>query len=130
MHTLTIFHNPRCSKSRAACALIAESSVEAEVIDYLMTPPTRDELRVLLAKLGMRAGEIVRRGEAVFKENYQGRELSDEQWLDALIVAQQSHMTTCNAARLEAAQIRVKQLMALRNALAAPGGASTGHCFD
>ena len=51
-------------------------------------------------------------------------------WLDALIVAQQSHMTTCNAARLEAAQIRVKQLMALRNALAAPGGASTGHCFD
>lgn len=51
-------------------------------------------------------------------------------WLDALIVAQQSHMTTCNPARLEAAQIRVKQLMALRNALAAPGGASTGHCFD
>ena len=85
MHTLTIFHNPRCSKSRAACALIAESGVEAEVIDYLMTPPTRDELRVLLAKLGMRAGEIVRRGEAVFKEHYQGRELSDEQWLDALI---------------------------------------------
>ena len=85
MHTLTIFHNPRCSKSRAACALIAESGVEAKVIDYLMTPPTRDELRVLLAKLGMRAGEIVRRGEAVFKEHYQSHELSDEQWLDALI---------------------------------------------
>lgn len=51
-------------------------------------------------------------------------------WFDALITAQQAYMTTCNAARLEAAQIRVKQLMALRNALAAPGGASTGHCFD
>ena len=85
MHTLTIFHNPRCSKSRAACALIAESGVEATVIDYLTMPPSRDELRVLLAKLGMRASEIVRRGEAVFKENYQGRELSEEQWLDALI---------------------------------------------
>ena len=85
MTHVTIYHNPRCSKSRAACALIAESGVEAEVIDYLTTTPTRDELRVLLAKLGMRASEIVRRGEAVFKENYQGRELSDEQWLDALI---------------------------------------------
>ena len=51
-------------------------------------------------------------------------------WLDALIVAQQSHMTTCNAARLEAAQTRIKQLIALRNALGAPGGASTGHVFD
>ena len=85
MHTITIYHNPRCSKSRAACALIAESGVEAEVIDYLTTTPSRDELRVLLAQLGMRASEIVRRGEAVFKENYQGRELSEEQWLDALI---------------------------------------------
>ena len=85
MSTITIYHNPRCSKSRAACALIAESGVEAEVIDYLSTPPSRDELRVLLAKLGMRASEIVRRGEAVFKENYQGRELSEAQWLDALI---------------------------------------------
>ena len=83
--SVTIYHNPRCSKSRAACALIAESGVDAEVIDYLTTTPSRDELRVLLAKLGMRASEIVRRGEAVFKENYQGRELSDEQWLDALI---------------------------------------------
>jgi arsenate reductase len=85
MSTITIYHNPRCSKSRAACALIAESGVDAEVIDYLTKPPSRDELRVLLAKLGMRASEIVRRGEAVFKEHYQGRELSDEQWLDALI---------------------------------------------
>ena len=51
-------------------------------------------------------------------------------WLDALIVAQQAHMTSCNPARLEAAQIRVKHLVGLRNALAAPGGASTGHAFD
>lgn len=85
MHPLTIYHNPRCSKSRAACALIAESGVDAEVVDYLKSPPDRDELRRLLAKLGMRASEIVRRGEAVFKEHFQGRELSDDQWLDALI---------------------------------------------
>lgn len=85
MHTITIYHNPRCSKSRAACALIAERGVEAEVIDYLATPPTRDELRSVLGKLGMQAHQLVRRGEAAFSEHYAGRELSDEQWLDALI---------------------------------------------
>ena len=85
MSPITIYHNPRCSKSRAACALIAGRGVKAEVIDYLTAPPSRDELRRLLDKLDMRASELVRRGEAVFKENYQGRELSDEQWLDALI---------------------------------------------
>ena len=64
--TLVVYHNARCSKSRAACALIAESGVDAEVIDYLTSPPTRDELRALLAKLGLGAGALVGRGEAVF----------------------------------------------------------------
>ena len=85
MHTITIYHNPRCSKSRAACQLIAARGVEASVIDYLTNPPSRDELRSLLGKLGMSASELVRRGEAAFSEHYAGRELSDEQWLDALI---------------------------------------------
>ena len=51
-------------------------------------------------------------------------------WLDALITAQQAHMTSCHPDKLPACQTRIKQLIALRNALAAPGGASTGHCFD
>jgi arsenate reductase (glutaredoxin) len=85
MQPITIYHNPRCSKSRAACELIAARQLEAEVIDYLKSPPTRDELRVLLAKLGMKPSELVRRGEAEFKDNYAGHELSDEQWLDALV---------------------------------------------
>jgi arsenate reductase len=85
MKPITIYHNPRCSKSRAACELIAAHGIEAEVIDYLATPPSREELLVLLDKLGMEAEDIVRRSEAVFKESYAGREMSDEQWLDALI---------------------------------------------
>lgn len=82
---LRIYHNNRCSKSRAACQLIAEKGVAAEIVDYLKTPPSRDELRELLGKLGMPAAELVRRGEAVFKEHYAGRSLSDEEWLDALV---------------------------------------------
>jgi len=82
---ITIYHNPRCSKSRAACELIAARRIELKVIDYLTTPPTRDELRSLVKKLGIKPGELVRRGEVAFKENYEGHEISDEQWLAALI---------------------------------------------
>jgi len=85
MKPITIYHNPRCSKSRAACELIAERQLDARVIDYLATPPSRGELLVLLDQLGLEAEDLVRRSEAVFKENYAGREMSDEQWLDALI---------------------------------------------
>ena len=81
---LRIYHNKRCSKSRAACQLIAERGVDAEIVDYLATPPSRDELRELLRKLGMKPEQLVRRGEAVFKENYAGRSLSDDEWLEAL----------------------------------------------
>jgi arsenate reductase len=82
---IVIYHNARCSKSRAACELIAAQDIAAEVIDYLKTPPSKEELRDLLRKLGMKPAELVRRGEPAFKENYAGKALSDEQWLDALV---------------------------------------------
>jgi arsenate reductase len=82
---LRIYHNPSCSKSRAVCELIAGKSLSAEIVHYLETPPDKDELRSLLVKLGMQPGELVRRGEAVFKEHYAARILSDEDWLDALV---------------------------------------------
>ena len=56
-----IYHNQRCSKSRAACQLIAERGVTAEIIDYLATPPSREDLRTLLKMLGMRPSELLRR---------------------------------------------------------------------
>ncbi|MHB9118298.1 MAG: arsenate reductase (glutaredoxin) [Burkholderiales bacterium] len=82
---LRIYHNPRCSKSRSACALIAENGIDAEVVEYLHTPPSKEELRALLKKLGMKPVELVRQGEAEFKEHYAGRELSGEEWLDAMV---------------------------------------------
>lgn len=51
-------------------------------------------------------------------------------WLDALIIAQQAHMTSCNPAKLETAQGRVKLLITLRNAMVEPGGAWNGHMCD
>jgi arsenate reductase len=84
-NTIVIYHNARCSKSRAACELIAAQGIKAEVIDYLRTPPGKEELRGLLKKLGMKPEELVRRGEEVFKAQYAGKNLSDEQWLEALV---------------------------------------------
>src|SRR5690348_5455761 len=83
--TLRIYHNARCSKSRSACALVAEAGMGAEIVNYLETPPTRTELEDLLRKLGMKPSELIRRGEAVFVEQYGGRDLSEAEAFEALL---------------------------------------------
>ena len=85
MGSLRIYHNAACSKSRGACALVEEAGVRAEIVDYLETPPTRAELEGLLKKLGMKASELLRRGEPVFQEHYAGRDLSEAEALDAML---------------------------------------------
>ena len=67
MSDVTIYHNPRCSKSRNTLALLREHDIEPAVVLYLETPPTADEIRQLLSKLGITASELVRRGEEDFK---------------------------------------------------------------
>jgi len=68
MSTVTIYHNPRCTKSRQTLALLRERGVEPEVVEYLKDPPDRDTLRELLRKLGRRPIDVIRRKEAPFKE--------------------------------------------------------------
>lgn len=63
-----MYHNPRCSKSRATKALLESEGVEFEVVEYLKTPPDSDDLARLLAKLGIPAADLVRKGEPEFKE--------------------------------------------------------------
>ncbi len=85
---LRIYHNNRCSKSRAALALLEQHGAEVEVIDYLDTPPSAAELAVLLQQLGMRARELLRHGEA----EYQSLGLADPALDDdALIAAMVAH---------------------------------------
>jgi len=82
---ISIYHNPRCSKSRGACTLLAERGIAPEVVEYLQTPPTPDELRALLKKLDLPAEAIVRKGEEAFKTHYAGKTLSEDEWIAALI---------------------------------------------
>ena len=67
MADVTIYHNLRCSKSRATLALLEENNVNPHVVLYLETPPGVREIRGLLKKLNISAGELVRRGEADYK---------------------------------------------------------------
>ena len=62
--SVTIYHNPRCSKSRTTLELIREQGVEPHIVEYLETPPSAAELKDILAKLGMQAADIVRKKEA------------------------------------------------------------------
>ena len=66
--TVTIWHNPRCSKSRQTLALLREHGVEPEIVEYLKTPPAADELEAVLDKLGMEPRELMRRKEAAYRE--------------------------------------------------------------
>ncbi len=66
MACITIYHNPNCSKSRATLALLEENDIKPEIIYYLETPPSIDELKSILKKLGMQFHDILRRSEEAF----------------------------------------------------------------
>ncbi|KAB2966538.1 arsenate reductase family protein [Zoogloea sp.] len=83
--TIRIYHNARCSKSRSACALLQDKGAELQIVEYLKAPPGRDELAEIVRKLGVSAESIVRKGEEVYKAEYQGRDLTEDEWLDALV---------------------------------------------
>ena len=80
--TVTIYHNPRCSKSRATLALIEARGIKPKIVDYLKTPPSAAELKAILRKLGLNPRDILRAGEAIYAElGLEARDLDD----DALI---------------------------------------------
>jgi arsenate reductase len=80
-----IYHNPRCTKSRETLALIEENKVEAEIIEYLKTPPGAPELKAILKKLGMKAADIVRKSEELYKSRYKDKKFSEEEWIKILV---------------------------------------------
>ena len=82
--TVTIYHNPRCSKSRKTLELLRENGIEPSIVEYLKTPPDKAALRKITNMLGLNAEKIVRKGEDTFKQHFAGKTLNEDQWLDAL----------------------------------------------
>ena len=86
MSDIQIWHNPRCSKSREALALLEESGVEKEVVKYLETPKTKEQMRQLLTMLGFSsARELMRTKEAIYKELNLKEENDEEKLIEAMI---------------------------------------------
>ena len=81
---IKIYHNTRCSKSREACSILAEKGLDAEIIEYLKTPPTALQIKELLAILKIPAEQLVRKGEPLYKEKFSGKTLTEAQWIKAL----------------------------------------------
>lgn len=81
--TVTLYHNPRCSKSRATLALLQERGIEPEIRAYLDDPPDAAELRRLLEMLKLEPRQLMRKGEAEYRE--QG--LADESLTDDALIA-------------------------------------------
>ena len=79
--SVKIYHNPRCSKSRQTLQLLQERGIAPEIIEYLKTPPSADELDAILQKLGLEPRALMRKNEAAYKEAGMDNEALDRQAL-------------------------------------------------
>ena len=82
---MKIYHNPRCSKSRQTLQLIKDANADVEIVEYLNAIPTKEELKDILDKLNLNATDILRKGETDYKVNFKGKDLSNDQWIEAMI---------------------------------------------
>ncbi|MGI9280386.1 MAG: arsenate reductase (glutaredoxin) [Endozoicomonas sp.] len=83
--SVTIYHNPRCSKSRQTLALIEEKGLSPDVVLYLDTPPSKETLRDILKQLGKSPEELMRKGEQEYKDHIKGQELSEQQQIETMV---------------------------------------------
>lgn len=82
---MIIYHNNRCSKSRCTLDIINEKTTKVTIVEYLKNPLSSLEIKDLLKKLDMPASGLIRKGEADFKENFIGKELTEDEWIDAMV---------------------------------------------
>jgi len=113
---ITIYHNPGCGTSRNALAAIRAAGHEPIVIEYLKTPPTRDELKSLIARMGVPVRAVVRSKESLFRElGLDELEVDDEELLDAMmahpVLINRPIVVTERAVRLCRPSETVKELL-------------------
>ncbi|WP_299126162.1 arsenate reductase (glutaredoxin) [uncultured Winogradskyella sp.] len=82
---IKIYHNPRCSKSRQGLAILEASGKDFEVVKYLDTDLTVDQLTRVISKLGIKPINLIRTNEAIWKSEYKGKTLSDLQIIEAMV---------------------------------------------
>lgn len=82
---IKIYHNPRCRKSREGLEILENSGKEFEIVKYLEDIPTKEELVSIIKKLDISPIELVRKNEKIWKENFKGKELSNDEIVSGMI---------------------------------------------
>ncbi len=82
---ITIYHNTRCKKSRAGLQFLQNKTNDFKIIEYLKTPLTEAELKDLLMRLNKKPQEMIRTQEVVYKQNFKGKNFTDEEWVKIMI---------------------------------------------
>lgn len=84
MSNYIMYHKPTCSTSRNALGLLKDQGIEPEIRLYVKEPPTQKELTELIKKLGIKAEELVRKKEKLYKEEYADKKLNQREWVKVL----------------------------------------------
>ena len=82
---ITIYHNPRCKKSRAGLEFLKSKTNDFTIVEYLKNPIDEDELEKLLVKLNKKPQEMIRTQEAVYKQNFKGKDFTDKEWIKIMV---------------------------------------------
>ncbi len=82
---ITIYHNPRCKKSRAGLQFLQSKTNDIKIVEYLKNPLTEAELKDLLMRLNKKPQEMIRTQEAVYKQNFKGKNFTDDEWIKVMI---------------------------------------------
>ena len=81
----TLYHNPRCSKSREALQILQQANEPVEVVLYLKDTLSEGALKKIIQQLGVSAIELIRKNEPVWKQNYKGKSLSEDELITAMV---------------------------------------------
>lgn len=82
---IQIYHNPRCGKSRNCIAFITEKEIDFKIITYLITPPSKSELTILLKQLNFKPLELVRQKEKIWIEKYKNKNLTEDEIIQTMV---------------------------------------------
>jgi arsenate reductase len=81
---ISIYHNPRCKKSREGLTILEDSGQDFETLKYLDDTPSPEDLKIIIKKIGIKPIELVRKQEQIWKEKFKSKDLSDSEIIDAL----------------------------------------------
>lgn len=82
---ITIYHNPRCKKSRAGVQFVKDRTDDFKIIEYIKNPLSREDLNLLLMRLNNKAVDMVRTQEAIFKSDFKGKNFTNEEWMTIIL---------------------------------------------